>query len=403
MPLITLPAGAFVLLDHAYGGIATGVAIAGYIQKGFKTLRDKNANRLPQHRDLDLAKSKAFYIIRSIDSVRIPINLEDINRAASSRMALTTRVGASNLDPSQLSVVAPNPVLQDQVDEEVDEIQGTELEESSGRFLRSRHLFAYRGVVNTLRPHISSPHIRWLRRSRNRDDSDIASRYLSRQRQSQRRARVQQRQESRASRSGLFSRNPSLQWWQRDHVYNVLDDQDNLLYTFERFKKGVWMMYAYPARQLLVTIRFKKSSSWWKASSSTADTLEFHDPGESYTGMSRETATMDTRKTRRKSSYLDSYNVFYTTDGAPYQWSESSRRLDRVVNWRGKENESRETLSQAKPMHRGQNYFEFLIDYTKIDPVVALATGFISMKTIWENRNCPPAQNKTILPDSEIP
>ncbi|KAK9467719.1 hypothetical protein V1512DRAFT_259889 [Lipomyces arxii] len=182
-----------------------------------------------------------------------------------------------------------------------------------------------------------------------------------------------------------LSRKASPNWWQRKHVVNVLSATDNLLYTFERVKPGVWLLYSYPDRYLLCTIRFRVLSVF--GPQARGHVLEFaNDIGR--------------RKIRFKRTAFDVYNVFYCADGAPYHWARATRKLERVLNYGGKNNEVRQSIAVAKPLRRNHLTYELLVDKTLIDPVVAIATAFVSMKTQWRTNDCPVASNKTRLPNS---
>ncbi|KAK9319403.1 hypothetical protein V1517DRAFT_332676 [Lipomyces orientalis] len=307
----------------------SGVSVVASVSRLFNTIKDRRS-RPPKRQDLDLSRTKAYYIVRSMQMVRIPTNLE--------------RPPESPEEEQRLQEAPPEPIPNSQVVPQ------------RPRLLGSRHIYVWHQHLHNLHTQFSifRPHL-----------------HVRSQKPKIRRRRAQMRM-----------------WWQREHVHNVLSSDDALLYTFERYKKGVWMMYSYPQRELLATIRFRKSAAWW-GPNHRGHSIDYH--------YGRPADELGRRKIRRKSTIFDNYNVFYTNDGAPYHWATNTRRLERVINYGGKENEVRQVVAQAKPLRRHQLNYELLIDDTLIDPIVALTTAFISMKTQWALNDCPVAQNKTRL------
>ncbi|KAK9430488.1 hypothetical protein V1505DRAFT_370922 [Lipomyces doorenjongii] len=319
-------------LEAGLSVAGSGVSVVASLSRLFNAIKNRRS-RPPKRRDLDLSHAKAYYIIRSVQMVRIPTNLERPPEIAEAEQVL------------QEASPEPIPDVMNQVIPQ------------QPRLLHSKHFYVWRQHLHGLRTQISifRPHLN----VRQPEPPKVA----------RRRAQVRM-------------------WWQREHVHNVLSAEDALLYTFERYKKGVWMMYSYPQRELLATIRFRKSTAWW-GPNHRGHTIEYH--------YGRAAEELGRRKITRKSTIFDNYNVFYTNDGAPYHWATSTRRLERVTNYGGKENEVRHVVAQAKPLRRHQLNYELLIDDTLIDPIVALTTAFISMKTQWALNDCPVAQNKTRL------
>ncbi|KAK7202460.1 hypothetical protein BZA70DRAFT_285840 [Myxozyma melibiosi] len=336
-------AASLVAVDLA--ALESGLSIAGAgisafaaASKIYSTVRSSRKKE-PQRRDLDLASVTAYYVMRSLDTIRIPSNLELPDQLV--RSSEPQRLAdLQPVEPVPLPADSPSSADLDPVDHHP-------------RFLYSRHLDNYRlrlrARFRSLLPFRSSPQS--------------------------------------ASATPPPPHSTDRPWWQRDHVYNVLSRSNDLLYTFERHQSGVWMLYSYPSRDLLATIRFRTKVKTW-GPNARGHVIEFHDgPDE-----------MRRRKIRRKSTMFDTYNVFYAADGAPYHWAATTRRLERVVNWRGKSDEIREVVGKAKPLRRGQINYELLIDQSKIDPVVAISTAFVSMKTQWSLSDCPIAQTRTRLP-----
>ncbi|KAK9378000.1 uncharacterized protein V2V93DRAFT_377059 [Kockiozyma suomiensis] len=329
-------------LESGLSVAGAGVSAFAAVARLYNTVRTKRG-REPQRKALDLHKVTAYFILRSVDTVRIPSNLE---------IPGSSRASIAN-DIQQLHPEAPEPLPSDLLT--ADQIASAQ---RLPRLLHSRHLYRYRQRLH-------------LRHSRRHP------------------APVSTPQRSVKSITKTTGKRP---WWQREHVYNVLSSSNELLYTIERHHPGVWIMYSYPARDPLVTIRFRTKVSTW-GPNARAHTVEFHEgasPGI--------TDDLKRRKIRHKSTMFDHYNVFYTSDGAPYHWAATTRRLERVINWRGKSDEIRECVGSAKPLQRGKMKYELLIDGNKIDPVVALSTGFVSMKTQWINTDCPVVQSRTKLP-----
>ncbi|KAK9237676.1 hypothetical protein V1525DRAFT_403456 [Lipomyces kononenkoae] len=318
-------------LEAGLSVAGSGVSVVASVSRLFNAIKSRRS-RPPKRQELDLSRAKAYYIIRSMQMVRIPTNLE--------------RPPESDEEEQVLQEASPEPIPDGM----------NQVVPKQPRLLRSKHLYVWRQQLHNLHTQISifRPHLN-----------------------------------VRTQKPKIKSRRSQIRmWWQREHVHNVLSADDALLYTFERYKKGVWMMYSYPQRELLATIRFRKTTALW-GPNHRGHSIEYHH--------GRPAEELGRRKIRRKSTVFDHYNVFYTNDGAPYHWATNTRRLERVTNYGGKENEVRQVVAQAKPLRRHQLNYELLIDDTLINPVVALTTGFVSMKTQWALNDCPVAQNKTRL------
>ncbi|KAK9472233.1 uncharacterized protein V1510DRAFT_417690 [Dipodascopsis tothii] len=106
---------------------------------------------------------------------------------------------------------------------------------------------------------------------------------------------------------------------------------------------------------------------------------------------------MKVRKIRRKSTVFDSYRMFFTTDGAPYQWSTNTRHLEKVINMGGKEEETRRIVGKAKLLRRDKFDYEILLDESQVDREIALLTAFASMKTQWGRKDVPLVSKRTDL------
>ncbi|KAK9446998.1 uncharacterized protein V1518DRAFT_422649 [Limtongia smithiae] len=327
-----------------------GVGAASSVAKLYLSQRDSR-RRHPQRKTLDLSRVRAMYVFRGRDTLRAPRNLEVP-------------------EPVIVEGAEVRPMLRDPNERWTDRLG--RFERRSGPLVRHEVITdgspAKKKQKTTIRARISRAiHLR------------------TRRAEERKRAKTME-----AAELAAYSVEAQLRrLWQRPHVYNVLSRDHDLQHTFERYKTGVWMLYTYPDRTLVATIRFWRRIAVF-GPNARGHTIEFH-VGTASTELRR-------RKIRHTATAFDSYNVFYTADGAPYHWSTNTRKLERVVNDGGKDLEVRQTVCQAKPLRRHVPNYEFLIDSSVIDPIVVLCTGFISMKTQWKTTDCPVAQNVTELP-----
>lgn len=135
-------------------------------------------------------------------------------------------------------------------------------------------------------------------------------------------------------------------------------------YTIERLSAlhPVWKLMTYPQRQEVATINAGFSHR----------SVDFHNKP----GISHRDITGDAGVASR-------YRSFYLNDGAKYSWTRGSKFLEKVINPNGGVEEKRERVARVKLMRQFKFDFEMLVDVEKIDPEVALATGFVSMLTQW--------------------
>ncbi|KAK6456888.1 uncharacterized protein RJT20DRAFT_126964 [Scheffersomyces xylosifermentans] len=136
------------------------------------------------------------------------------------------------------------------------------------------------------------------------------------------------------------------------------------LYTFERLSSfnPVWTMLTYPQRKEIATISIGVSSR----------SVDFHNkPGLSH------------REIINDISLKGRFRSFYLNDGAKYSWTSGSKFLEKVINPNGGVEEIRERVAKVKLMRQFKLDFEVLVDESKIDSEIALATAFTSMLTQW--------------------
>lgn len=169
----------------------------------------------------------------------------------------------------------------------------------------------------------------------------------------------------------------------RQVVVNVFDHQGNKVYTIERESplNPVWAMYNFPQRKEIATIRagfFLKS-------------FDFHNkPSRTH------------RKITDESGYSGRLRVFYLADGYKYGWTRGSKYLEKFTNPNGEDEEIRERVAKVRLLRQWKFDFEMLIDENKVDPEIALASGFNSMMTQWGVGDITETVGPTALEDSTI-
>ena len=92
------------------------------------------------------------------------------------------------------------------------------------------------------------------------------------------------------------------------------------------------------------------------------------------------------------------HRKFHLNDGASYEWSRSSKYLERIINPGGDDEEKHERVAKARLMRQFKFDYELLVDENKIDREVALATGFISMITHWGLGHKTYTRGPTMIP-----
>ncbi|CDK26895.1 unnamed protein product [Kuraishia capsulata CBS 1993] len=150
----------------------------------------------------------------------------------------------------------------------------------------------------------------------------------------------------------------------KQNVVNVFDSKGNKVYTFERTTplNPVWRMLEFPSRREAATVR----AGFFLTSA------DFHNvPGVQHRVISDENGLSGKFKT------------FYLDDGHKYGWTRGSKFLEKFVNPGGDDEEVRERIAKVRLMRQWKFDFELIVDETKINKEVALATGFVSMMTQW--------------------
>ncbi|KAK9456723.1 hypothetical protein V1511DRAFT_456354 [Dipodascopsis uninucleata] len=337
-------------IEKAMSVAGTAVAVLTTISNLYKSQHERYA-RAPKQKELDMTNAKAYYFVKSMDMIRVPTNLERLPSA---------RITEEQLMPAPVEPVNEVPGQSAITQDQSPSIWGTQHMNKLRRGSRDSFFssFSIRKLLMSLRP-------RFRRR---------------------RQVKVQKVQPKR--KLSTPKRDDARQWWQREHVVNVLSSDDAILYTIERYKHHVYMIYSYPERVLIATIRLQTNVRTW-GPNARGHTIEFH-TGQHAKDIGR-------RKLRRKTTHFDHYNVFYTDDGAPYHWARRSRRLERVVNYGGKELELRHVVAQAKPLRRKGLDYELIVDENRMDPLMAICTAYISIKTQWIQSDAPLVQNRTQL------
>ncbi|KAK6462601.1 hypothetical protein DFJ63DRAFT_163711 [Scheffersomyces coipomensis] len=144
----------------------------------------------------------------------------------------------------------------------------------------------------------------------------------------------------------------------------VFDAQGNQVYSFERLSSmnPVWTMMTYPQRQEVATLFV----------GFTSRAFDFHNK----VGITHRDIISDI-------SLKGAFRSFYLNDGAKYSWTTGSKCLEKVINPNGGIEETRERIAKVKLMRQFKLDFEVLVDESKIDKEIALATAFTSMITQW--------------------
>lgn len=144
----------------------------------------------------------------------------------------------------------------------------------------------------------------------------------------------------------------------------IFNNKGEQIYAIERLSamNPVWSLLSIPQRHEIATIHagFPNRS------------IDFHTKA----GLSHRDISTEIGLNGR-------YRSFYTNDGAKYSWSRGSKFLEKVINPNAGVEEVRERIAKVKLMRQFKFDFEVLIDESKIDREIALATAFVSMLTQW--------------------
>ncbi|CUM46236.1 uncharacterized protein AC631_00050 [Debaryomyces fabryi] len=150
----------------------------------------------------------------------------------------------------------------------------------------------------------------------------------------------------------------------RQRNIKVFGNDGVQLYTIERLSaiNPIWNMLTFPERREVATINSGVFSS----------SVDFH----TKSGISHRDISVDYGLGGGNRS-------FYTNDGAKYTWARGSKFLEKVINPNGGAEEIRERVAKVKLMRQFKFDFEVLVNESKIDREIALATAFSSMLTQW--------------------
>ncbi|CAN6603935.1 hypothetical protein TRVA0_002S03400 [Trichomonascus vanleenenianus] len=165
----------------------------------------------------------------------------------------------------------------------------------------------------------------------------------------------------------------------RNRIANIFDHNGQKIYTFERKSRlsPIWSMLSCPDRREIATVFAGMKGRH----------IDFHSkPGLQHRKL------FGVRKHLRKS------RQFYLNDGAAYEWSRPTKYLERIINPGGGDEEVRERIAKARLMRQFKFDYEIVMDPTKIDRDVVLATGFISIITQWGYGNQTSTRGPTYIP-----
>lgn len=166
-----------------------------------------------------------------------------------------------------------------------------------------------------------------------------------------------------------LTRTPSALYLRSDkkdgsRVVNVFDGNGTHVYTIERKSRfsSTWSLYEHPSRKEIATMHVGLVDR----------SFDFHTRRD-----------LRHREMLGDTGFTGRSRKFYLNDGAEYAWSRDSRYLDKIRNPGGLHEEYRERMARARLMHQFRFDWELLIDETKIDREIVLATAFITMMTEW--------------------
>lgn len=142
-------------------------------------------------------------------------------------------------------------------------------------------------------------------------------------------------------------------WKDKRRLVHVFDGNGTIVYTFERISSltPTWSMYSYPDRREVITITNKILNK----------SVQYH--------------TFNTLYSKVSESLQG--QLFYTNNGR-YIWTSGSKVLEKIHT-----PAKRSRIGTVTLMRRFQFDFEMLIDETQIEREIALATGFLSMLSVW--------------------
>lgn len=162
----------------------------------------------------------------------------------------------------------------------------------------------------------------------------------------------------------------------------IFNGQGKEVYVIERLSalNPVWSLLTVPKRQEIATI----NTSFGNMS------VDFHNKsGITHRSISNEIG------------FSGGYRSFYAADGVKYSWSTGTKFLERIINPNGGVEEIRERVAKVKLMRQFKVDFEVLVDSSKIDDDIVLATGFVSMLTQWGIGETTDTVGPTYIPPLE--
>ncbi|CAK9435487.1 uncharacterized protein LODBEIA_P02140 [Lodderomyces beijingensis] len=170
-------------------------------------------------------------------------------------------------------------------------------------------------------------------------------------------------------------------WKNKHRSIKVFNGAGEQVYTFERLSptNPVWRMLTFPQRREIATIKislFEKS-------------INFHNKP----GLAHRCVSKDWNMRGRHRS-------FYLNDGAKYSWSSTTKFLEKIMNPSNGPDEQRVRVAKVKLMRQFKLDFEVLVDESKIDAEVVLATALISIFTQWGIGDFTDTIGATFIPDA---
>jgi hypothetical protein len=154
------------------------------------------------------------------------------------------------------------------------------------------------------------------------------------------------------------------EWKDHHRITNVYDGNGKKVYTIERKSRffPFWSVLDFPSRKEIATVH----------TGLVDHSVDFHFK-----------SNIQHREMIPEISITGYKRNFYLDDGATYTWSRASRYLEKVINpGRGHE-EVRVRVARARLMRQFRFDYEVLIDDTKVDREIVLATAFMCMICDW--------------------
>lgn len=166
-----------------------------------------------------------------------------------------------------------------------------------------------------------------------------------------------------------FTKSPTVlylrkEWKDHHRITNVYDGNGKKVYTIERKSRffPFWSILDFPSRKEIATVH----------TGLVDQSVDFHYKRD-----------LQHREMIPNVSIYGYKRKFYLSDGASYSWSNKSKYLEKIINPGGAHEEIRERVARARLMRQFRFDYELLIDDTKIDREIVLATAFICMICEW--------------------